>query len=184
MTTGPQMQLSPRIRQNMEQMLEAQLDSLQSQLKSSNDVLRKTAQSAARTISDDLDSLRDLSRKSTRDLRDEVAQRRVEIESLMQELERQRLSHGKIVTGRVVALILSGIALAGVMAAFSAFLGAKVATLPPPEPPIQLIPEQLTGSRTIRGVGGLGQVILLPPGLSPASCPIGVGTNRTCLTME
>jgi len=168
----------------MEQMLEAQLDSLQSQLKSSNDVLRQTAQSAVRTISDDLECLHDLSRKSTRDLKDEVAQRRAEIESLMQELEQQRLRHGQIVTRRAVALILSGIALAGLMAAFSAFLGAKVATLPPPEPQIQLIPEQLTGSRTIRGVGGLGQVILLPPGLSPTSCPIGAGTNRTCLTME
>lgn len=184
MTTGPQMQLSPRIRQNMEKILEAQLDSLQSQLKSSNDVLRKTAQSAARTISDDLESLRDLSHESTQDLRDEVAQRRAEIESLMKELEQHRLRHGKIVTGRVVALILSGITLAGVMAAFSAFLGAKAATLRPPEPPIQLIPEQLTGSRTIRGVGGLGQMIVLAPGLSPASCPIGAGPNRICLKME
>ena len=102
----------------------------------------------------------------------------------MQQLDQQRLRHGKIVTRRVVALVLSGIALAELMAAFSAFLGAKVATLPPPEPPIQLIPDQLTDSRTIRGVGGLGEVIALPPGLSPASCPIGAGTNRTCLTME
>lgn len=178
------MQLSPRIRQNMEQMLEVQLDSLQSQLKSSNDVLRKTAQSAARTISDDLESLRDLSRKSTRDLTDEVAQRRAEIEGLMQELEQQRLNHGKIVTRRTVVLVLSGIALAGLMAAFSAFLGVKVAMLPPPEPPIQLIPEKLMGSRTIRGVGGLGQMIVLPPGVSPARCPIGTGTNRTCLKLE
>ena len=73
MSTGPQTQLNPRIRQNMDQMLEAQLASLQSQLKSSNVELRKTAQSVARTISDDLETLQSMSRKATRDLKDEVA---------------------------------------------------------------------------------------------------------------
>lgn len=184
MSTGPQTQLNPRIRQNMEQMLEAQLDLLQSQLQSSNAALRNAAQSVARTISDDLETLQHLSRKTIRDLKDEVAQRKAEIECLSQELEVQRLRHSQIVTQRAVVLVLSGIALAGVMAAASAYLGAKVATMPPPKPTMQLIPEQLTGSRTIRGVGGLGQMIVLPPGLLPARCPIGTGTNRTCLKME
>lgn len=184
MSTGPQTQLNPRIRQNMEQMLDAQLDSLQSQLQSSNAALRKTTQSVARTISDDLETLQHLSRKTTRDLKDEVAQRKAEIECLSQELEVQRLRHSQIVTQRAVVLVLSGIALAGVMAAASAYLGAKVATMHPPKPTMRLIPEQLTGSRTIRGVGGLGQMIVLPPGLLPARCPIGTGANRTCLKME
>ena len=83
-----------------------------------------------------------------------------------------------------MALVLSGVALAGLMTAASAFLGARIATKPPRETPVQLIPERLTGSRTTRGVGGLRQLIVLPQGLAPGSCPIGTGRNQTCLTME
>ncbi|WP_252729546.1 hypothetical protein [Pacificibacter marinus] len=184
MSTGPQTQLNPRIRQSMDQMLEAQLDSLQSQLESSNGALRKTAQSAARTISNDLEGLKSFSRDTTQQLKAEVELRKTKIETLNRELEQQRQRHSKIVTKRMVVLVLFGVTLAGVTTAATAFLGAKTATTRPPEPSTQLIPEQLTGSRITRGVGGLGQVIVMPLGLVPARCPIGTGTNRTCLKME
>ena len=187
MKTGPQSKLNPRIQANMDSLLASQLDSLESQLKSLSGAWTKSARSALSTITSDTAEFENQTRKRLHSLNRETTETLHAIEERVEALQARSLRLNRLLTRHTLARVAL---VGGVMAALTlsgSFLAVTLmiaSNQPTPTPRLAQPPEALQGSRTIRGVGGLGELIALPPGLVPTRCPLGTGAGRTCLQRE
>jgi len=187
MKTGPQNKLNPRIQANMDNLLASQLDSLESQLKSLSGAWTKSARSAFSTITNDTAGFEDQTRKRLHSMTREMTEILDAVEERIEALQARSLRMDRLLTRQTLArLALVG----GVMAALTlggSFLAVTLmiaSQQPTSTPSLAQPPEALQGSRTIRGVGGLGELIALPLGLVPTRCPLGTGAGRICLRQE
>ncbi len=187
MKPGPQSKLNPRIQANMDSLLASQLDLLESQLKSLSGAWTKSARSAFSTITSDTAGFENQTRKRLDSLNRETTETLTKVEEKIKALEkrslrldrllnRHMLGRAALVGGTTAALTLCG--------SFLAVTLMIPSQQPTPTPRLAQPPAALQGSRTIRGVGGLGELIALPPGLVPTRCPIGTGAGRICLQRE
>ena len=186
MRTGPQSKLNSKIQENMENVLGSQLASLDTQLKSLSDEWKNTVRSAFSTMSSDTDSLKYGVGQRMQTLSRQIGAVEDQIRKQINGLETQSRTLGNLLATRSLTIFLSGVTLATVMSLAGAFLavtmminGQQQAVAP--KTPVSAA---LSGSRSLRGTGGLGEVTMLPPAVTLVRCPIGSGSGRICIQQE
>ncbi|WP_406721455.1 hypothetical protein RPE78_05585 [Thioclava litoralis] len=186
MKTGPQSKLNRRIQANMDSLLASQLDSLESQLQSLSGAWTQSARSAFSTITRDTAGFERQTRQWLNRLNSETVETLNAVEERIEALQARSLRLDRLLTRHTLARValvggvMAALTLSGSFVAVTMMIAARQ-----PPPTLQLQPpEALLGSRTIRGVGGLGELIVLPPGLVPTRCPLGAGAGRICLQRE